>query len=147
MVYLETIFFINLSIYLTWTQGMSSYSIYISRLYVIIALCLTCCGTAEATKIPPVFEHTTSSKAKRASKHSSKPVFAYIYTEWSIPSMRMLDSTFTDAKVINELSSDYETVAIDGSKKKKFKSEYDIHIYPTMLVMDLEGKLDQIAAT
>ena len=48
----------------------------------------------------------------RASKHGKKLVFAFAYTEWSVPSMKMLDSTFINAKVIHELSADYETVAI-----------------------------------
>lgn len=90
-------------------------------------------------KVPPVLDHISLGKAKRSSKFSKKLVFAYVYTEWSVPSMRMMDSTFTDQKVIDELSSDYENVAIDASRKKQFAQEYHIHIYPTMLVMDWEG--------
>ena len=90
-------------------------------------------------KTPEVFVHTTIGKAKRASKFSQKYVFAYVYTEWSIPSVRMLDSTFTDDKVRFELSADYENVLIDAGRKKRFVEDYQIHIFPTMLVLDWEG--------
>jgi len=91
--------------------------------------------------VPDVFVHSTVGKAWRASKYSKKYVFAYVYTEWSIPSVRMLDSTFTDKKVRFEMSSDYENVAIDAGRKKRFVEDYNIHIFPTMLVMDWTGEV------
>jgi len=104
-------------------------------------LLLSALSEAKSQNIPQVFNHTTISKAMRASKHGDKLVFAYVYTEWSIPSVRMLDTTFVDSRVVHELVSDYENVAIDASRKKKFVTEYDIHIFPTMLVMDWTGKV------
>ena len=89
--------------------------------------------------VPEVFNHTTVSKALRASKHSKKLVFAFVYTEWSIPSKRMLDSTFLDPLVIHELTADYETVAINGSRKKRFTKDYHVHAYPTVFIMDKNG--------
>jgi len=94
-----------------------------------------------AQTIPPVLSHTTVGKATRAAKYSEKQVFAYIYTEWSVPSMRMLDSTFVQQSVINALELDYECVAIDAKRKKRFAEEYDIHIFPTLLIMDWTGKV------
>jgi len=104
-----------------------------------VGLVFTVQAPASCQEVPPVLNHISVGKAKRASKFSKKLVFAYIYTDWSIPSMRMLDSTFTDNKVISELSSDYENVAIDASRKKRFVEDYQIHIFPTMLVMDWQG--------
>ncbi len=96
--------------------------------------------SASSQDIPPVLEqHSHLSKASRSAKNSNKLVFAYVYTTWSIPSMKMLDSTFIHPDVINAISNDYEAVAINGSKKKKFVQEYDIHIFPTTLVMDHQG--------
>jgi len=96
--------------------------------------------SAYTQDLPKVLDkHSHLTKAKRAAKSSNKPVFAYVYTTWSIPSMKMLDSTFIHPDVINAISNDYEAVAINGSKKKQFVQEYDIHIFPTTLVLDQEG--------
>ncbi len=92
-------------------------------------------------EIPKVFTHTSLSKAMRDSKYGGKPVFAFVFAEWSIPCQRMMDSTFMDKKVIHELQSDYECVALEARRRKRFTEEYDIHIFPTMLVMDWTGEV------
>ncbi len=91
--------------------------------------------------VPEVFTHTTVGKAMRASKHGKKLVFAFVYTDWSIPSKRMLDSTFQNPKVIHELSADYETVAVNGSRKKRFIQDYNVHAFPTLFIMDFQGEV------
>lgn len=120
---------------------MSSFIKYHQAILSLFLLSFFISSEVSAQELPPVFNHSTISKALRASKHGSKLVFAYIYTEWSIPSIRMFDTTFVDNKVVHELTSDYENVAIDANRKKKFITEYDIHIFPTMLVMDWTGKV------
>lgn len=107
----------------------------------LISLLLVLPFLASTQNVPEVFSHSIVGKALRASKHSKKYVFAYVYTEWSIPSIRMLDTTFNDTKVQFELSSDYENVAIDAGRKKRFIEDYQIHIFPTMLVMDWKGEV------
>ncbi len=101
-------------------------------------------GSAEAQSealVPELFTHTTAGKAMRASKFGGKLVFAFVYTDWSIPSKRMIDSTFTDPLIKHELSADYENVAINGARKKQFTERYNIHAYPTLLVMDWQGEV------
>lgn len=95
----------------------------------------------QSQTVPEVLSHDYLSKAMRTAKHSNKLVFAYIYTDWSVPSMRMLDSTFIDPTVTHTLSRDYESAAVDAGRKKKFVQEYEIHIFPTMLVMDWDGSV------
>jgi len=96
---------------------------------------------ATAGEVPEVFTHTTVGKAMRASKHGEKLVFAFVYTEWSVPSKRMMDSTFLDKSVIHELASDYETVAVNAGRKRRFTQEYHIHAFPTLLIMDWQGQV------
>ncbi len=80
-------------------------------------------------------------KALRASKHGQKLIFAFVHTEWSIPSKRMIDSTFIDPMVMKELTADYETVEVNAARKKRFVEDYNIHIFPTFLVMDWTGQV------
>ena len=116
----------------------------LSILFLLIALKLGLATASHPTYdniIPEVFTHTTVGKAMRASKHGKKLVFAFAYTEWSVPSMKMLDSTFINAKVIHELSADYETVAINGARKKRFIQKYNVHAFPTVFIMDWQGEV------
>lgn len=109
--------------------------------YLISFFILLLLSTDHCAEVPAVFKHTTLGKAMRASKHGDKLVFAFVHTSWSVPSKRMMDSTFMDEKVISELKADYETVAIDASRKKWFVEEYQVHIYPTLFVMDWQGQV------
>lgn len=111
----------------------------VKNLYPILILCLA--STLIKAEIPEVFTHTTVGKAMRACKHGEKLVFAFVHTDWSLPSQRMLDSTFLDPKVIAELTADYENVAVDASRKRRFAEDYQIHFFPTLLVMDFNGEV------
>lgn len=106
---------------------------------IIVPLLCLLASLVVAQSVPPVFEHSTVRKAKRASKQSGKPVFVFVYSDWSMPAVRMLDSTFVDKKVVNEISSDYEAVAINAMRKKKFAEEYQVYIFPTLFVTDMNG--------
>ena len=105
----------------------------------VYAILLLVFAVSVHAEIPDVFTHTTVGKAMRASKHGGKLVFAFVHTDWSLPSRRMLDSTFVDPTVVSELSADYENVAIDASRKRRFVQDYQIHFFPTLLVMDFNG--------
>ena len=112
------------------------------RIWTLSLFILLLCGATSYTQeIPAALKHSHLSKAMRGAKSSKKLVFAYVYTSWSIPSMKMLDSTFIHPTVINTLEEHYEPVAVNASRKKKFVQEYDIHVYPTTLVMDWKGNV------
>ncbi len=108
---------------------------------ILLSLLLGSAQAQSEATIPDIFSHTTPGKAMRASKYGDKLVFAFVYTDWSIPSKRMIDSTFTNPTVQYELAADYESVAINGARKKQFTETYNIHAYPTLLVMDCQGEV------
>lgn len=108
--------------------------------FITVISCI-CTGTLRGVDIGQIFEHSTITKALKASKHSGLPVIAFIYTDWSIPSQRMMNSTFQDESIINVIRNDYESVAINGKRKKKFCSEYEIHVFPTLMILDWEGNV------
>jgi len=78
-------------------------------------------------------------KALRAAKKTDKFIFAYVYTDWSVPSQRMRESTFQDSMVIKELTSDYVNLAINVARNTGFAKEFEVHIFPTIMVIDQFG--------
>jgi len=124
---------------------ISENAILFSKRYLLLitTFLLLCCGSAIGQKVSntAAFKHNSVGKALRAAKHGKKFIFAFVYTEWSIPSKRMMDSTFNDAKIIKELSADYETLEVNAARKKRFVEDYNIHIFPTYLVMDWTGQV------
>ena len=108
------------------------------RLLFLSIICFSCV-TTQAQELPEIFSHTTVGKAYRASKLGGKLVFAFVYTDWSVPSLKMMDTTFQDQKVVKELLADYEPVGINAVRKKSFVEEYKVHIFPTYLIMDHNG--------
>ena len=80
-------------------------------------------------------------KAQRSARIQSKPIFAYVYTDWSSPSQKMFETTFQDHKVIHEIESDYIPLAIDASRRTSFAREHDITIFPAYVFFDQDGNL------
>jgi len=78
-------------------------------------------------------------KALKSAKKEDKFIFAYIYTDWSVPSQRMMESTFVDSSVVHELTSDYINLKINVARNTSFAKEFEIHVYPTIMVIDKWG--------
>lgn len=78
-------------------------------------------------------------KALKLAQKEDKFVFLFAYTEWSIPSQQMQEITFKDSLVTHELHNDYINVNINAGRKKDFAQDYEIHVFPTFMVMDKWG--------
>lgn len=78
-------------------------------------------------------------KAMKKSQKLDKFIFAYVYTKWSIPCDQMQNTTFQDSLLISELNHDYVSVSINASRNKEFAKEFEVHIFPTFMVMDKWG--------
>lgn len=78
-------------------------------------------------------------KTLKKSQKLDKFIFAYVYTNWSIPCEQMETTTFQDSLLISELNQDYVSVAINASRNKEFAKDFEVHIFPTFMVMDKWG--------
>jgi len=80
-------------------------------------------------------------KSLRSAKKQGKPLFAFVYTDWSVASERMFESTFADSSICHVVSSDYVPVAIDASRKTRFAKEHNITIFPAYIFFDYDGNV------
>ena len=78
-------------------------------------------------------------KTLKKSQKLDKFIFAYVYTKWSLPCGQMEDTTFRDSLVVSEINHDYVSVAINGTRNKDFAKDYEVHTFPTFMVMDKWG--------
>lgn len=80
-------------------------------------------------------------KAKRSARLENKPIFTFVYTDWSMASQKMFETTFMDSTIIHEIESDYIPVSIDASRKSNFAKEHDITIFPAYVFFDTDGNI------
>jgi L-rhamnose mutarotase len=80
-------------------------------------------------------------RSLRTARIESKPIFAFVYTDWSAASQKMFETTFADSTIIHEIHSDYVPVAIDASRKTRFAKEHDITIFPAYVFFDQDGNI------
>jgi L-rhamnose mutarotase len=80
-------------------------------------------------------------RSLRTARIESKPIFAFVYTDWSAASQNMFETTFADSTIIHEIHSDYVPVAIDASRKTRFAKEHDITIFPAYVFFDQDGNI------
>lgn len=79
------------------------------------------------------------SKALKQAQKEDKLIFCFVYTSWSMPSQRMEETTLKDSLVVQELSAEYVTLYINASRNKDFAKDFEIHVFPSMLVIDKWG--------
>ncbi|MDA8692845.1 thioredoxin family protein, partial [Saprospiraceae bacterium] len=80
-------------------------------------------------------------RSLRTARLEAKPIFTFVYTDWSAASQKMFETTFMDSTIIHEIESDYVPVAIDASRKTSFAKEYDITIFPAYVLFDQDGNI------
>ena len=51
----------------------------------------------------------------------------------------MLETTFQDSSVIHELTSDYINLKINVARNTTFAKDFEIHVFPTLMVIDKWG--------
>ena len=106
------------------------------RLFLLIIIFLSHTVLSAQSIDKEVFQHSTLSKAKRSAQLSGKYIFVFAYTDWSIPSMRMIDDAFIDTLTVEALRKNYECVSINAVRKKKFASKYEVNVFPSLFIMD-----------
>jgi len=79
------------------------------------------------------------SKALKQAQKEDKLIFCFVYTSWSMPSQRMEETTLNDSLVVQELNAEYVTLYINASRNKDFAKDFEIHVFPSMLVIDKWG--------
>lgn len=109
--------------------------IYISQWSLVLLLFLS---TGLKAGEPLQFTKSYSKALKQAQKED-KLIFCFVYTSWSMPSQRMEETTLKDSLVVQELSAEYVTLYINASRNKDFAKDFEIHVFPSMLVIDKWG--------
>ena len=109
--------------------------IYISQWSLVLLLFLS---TGLKAGEPLQFTKSYSKALKQAQKED-KLIFCFVYTSWSMPSQRMEETTLKDSLVVQELNAEYVTLYINASRNKDFAKDFEIHVFPSMLVVDKWG--------
>ncbi len=88
------------------------------------------------------FESSTFDEALAKAKKENKKLFVDVYTTWCGPCKRMDKYVFSDVEVGKRIAKNYVALKVDFEKSpdKAKVSPYGIKGYPTMLILDGEGK-------
>ena len=89
------------------------------------------------------FRHITFAEAKAAAKSEGKNIFIDFYTDWCGPCRRLAANVFPTKQVGDYLNSNYICLKVDAEKGEgpKLAKTYNVTAYPTLAVIDWEGKL------
>ncbi|VVB87863.1 Thiol:disulfide interchange protein DsbD [uncultured archaeon] len=69
----------------------------------------------------------------------NKPMFLDFYADWCGPCIAMEEGTYPDPRVVRELS-DFVAIKVDTQKRIDIESKYGIAYYPTVIILDPEGR-------
>jgi thiol-disulfide isomerase/thioredoxin len=113
------------------------------KLKLIVALALLCNLHIGAQGID--FFHGTFDEAKAKAKAEDKLIFVDAYAEWCGPCKKMAANVFTKPKAGDFFNSNFINLKIDMEKEENavFAGQYPVSAYPTLMVLDAEGKLAQ----
>lgn len=90
------------------------------------------------------FKNITLSKAKEMAKESGKMIFIDAYTSWCGPCKKMAATSFVDEEVGQLFNEKFINLKIDMEKDADGPETarlYKVMAYPTLLVIDADGKL------
>ena len=74
------------------------------------------------------------------SKKLNKPMFVYFGTSWC-PYCKQLESeTFTNQDVQNKIAENFIPVKVDGDVNPELCSKYNVLGFPTIIIIDSNGK-------
>jgi len=85
----------------------------------------------------------TYTEALEQAKKEKKYVFLDIYATWCGPCKKLKKETFKDEEVGDYYNKNFINIAIDGETEegRKLMSFYNINSYPTLLIVDSDGKV------
>lgn len=90
------------------------------------------------------FEKMDLEKAKKQAKKSGKLIFIDCYTSWCGPCKRMAATTFKDDEVGKFFNDNFVNLKVDIEKDpdgEGIAQRYRVRAFPTLLVIDGDGKL------
>ena len=107
-------------------------------------LLMTSAGDEEKKGIE--FQKITLEKAKSISKLTGKPIFIDCYTDWCGPCKRMAKTAFVDQKVGELYNANFINLKVEMEKNsdgREISRMYKINAYPTLLIINGDGKLQK----
>ncbi len=89
------------------------------------------------------FQHKNWSAALSEAKLDNKLIFVDVYATWCGPCKKLKKYTFSDEKVGVFFNKNFVNIALDAEKGEGIDvaNHYEVTSYPTMLVLDGNGKL------
>jgi len=84
----------------------------------------------------------TFQEALEKAKAENKPIFLDIYATWCGPCKMLKKKTFSHKAVGDYYNQNFINIAVDGetSKGRELAYKYSINGYPTLLILDFNGK-------
>ncbi len=113
------------------------------RLFALMALFLLATNLLSAQGIR--FFEGKWSEAKAKAKAEERLIFADAFASWCGPCKRMAATVFTDPKVGDFFNENFVNVKYDMEKPEnaEFARQYPVSAYPTLLILDADGKVVQ----
>lgn len=90
------------------------------------------------------FENMTFEEAKKEAKENDQLIFIDAYTVWCGPCKKMAATSFKDEKVGAIFNEKFINLKIECEKDAEgpdFARMYKVRAYPTLLIIDGDGKL------
>jgi thioredoxin-like negative regulator of GroEL len=112
----------------------------LQRLSFCVLLCCGCLATsAQGIDFRPQYLHTVLENARAEGKAA---IFVDVFTTWCKPCHYMDDSVFTDAAAGTYYNKYFASVQLDAEAGEgvAFAAQHGIKAFPTLLILDLEGK-------
>lgn len=108
------------------------------RLFLILSLCAL---TVSASFAQTEFRKITLKEALAASKAEGKPVFIDFHTSWCGPCKMMAKKIFPLENVGRYMNEAFINIQLDAEKEAPEDAKhYKVEAYPTMIVVDSDGK-------